>query len=557
MSLTITDRCIGCTFCQNECPATAITYNGDRYEINNDRCIHCGHCSEVCLMDAIADSEQPHKEIAPHPPMEKSCDFVVVGGGAAGLVAAARYAELTGKRVIVLEKNRRVGGGGYFAVGLSPRNTQWEKDAGLPDCVAQKVQEAMERTGNQLNPALLNNLFTSLGTVFDWLCQWAPVEKCFTLQPHPFTGQMAVGTKSEGYGSGKFITTHIVPYLQKLGVEILTETEATALHRGASGEIIGVTAKDAGGVTEIHCKQCLLCTGSLIRSERVRAMLPDFADTEAKRYAHDMPGLTGDGLTMAENAGIALNTDSIVLAFVGCMAVAFDKTVFQTAERGDLLRVNLLGKRWCNENEDRRLLAEHLMAQPKSVSYSIVDKAILESLSPDVKPGFEPMYPNGVPDFAVPRGEITKAAAADFCRVADRLQGDTFVWADTLEALAAKMGVPADTFCHTVSAYNHACEAGCDPDFGKDAPHLRPIAEGPFFAIRNYLYLDGIFGGLSVSPDMEVLTDGTPVPGLYAAGDITCGRYVNDRTHKQEVINDYSWAIASGFMAANHAAKHG
>ena len=44
----------------------------------------------------------------------------------------------------------------------------------------------------------------------------------------------------------------------------------------------------------------------------------------------------------------------------------------------------------------------------------------------------------------------------------------------------------------------------------------------------------------------------TTVKGLYAAGDITCGRYVNDRLHKTEVINDYSWAVAGGFMAANH-----
>ena len=62
-------------------------------------------------------------------------------------------------------------------------------------------------------------------------------------------------------------------------------------------------------------------------------------------------------------------------------------------------------------------------------------------------------------------------------------------------------------------------------------------------------------GGLDVGPHMEVLREGKPVPGLYAAGDIACGRYVNDRLHKTEVINDYSWAIAGGFMAGQHAAE--
>ena len=56
------------------------------------------------------------------------------------------------------------------------------------------------------------------------------VEECFQLAPNPW-GQLGVTTKSERYGSGRFITTHILPYLEKLGTEILTETEATALLR--------------------------------------------------------------------------------------------------------------------------------------------------------------------------------------------------------------------------------------------------------------------------------------------------------------------------------------
>ena len=51
---------------------------------------------------------------------------------------------------------------------------------------------------------------------------------------------------------------------------------------------------------------------------------------------------------------------------------------------------------------------------------------------------------------------------------------------------------------------------------------------------------------------MQVLANGQVVQGLYAAGDITCGRYTNDLMHKTEVINDYSWAIAGGYMAARH-----
>ena len=342
--------------------------------------------------------------------------------------------------------------------------------------------------------------------------------------------------------------------------EKAAETEAVELRRSPDGAVSGVLARDPGGLVEIACPRCLLCTGSLIRSERIRVLVPEFAAAKPKRYAHDMPGLTGDGLTIAERAGIALDEDSIVMAFVGCMPVAFQQTAFQTGERGDGIRVNLEGKRWVNEKTDGKAMAEALLYQPQAVSYTVLDSAILESAEPVLPPppgapagppgGFP--YPGGVPDFAVQRGEKMPGTRDAFRALAERLGHQTVLCGDTLEELAEKMGVDPAAFTQTVVRYNALCEAGEDRDFGKPAPFLRPLKEGPFFAIRNYLYLDGVFGGLDVNENMQVLNGGLPVPGLYAAGDITCGRYVNDRLHKTEVINDYSWAVAGGFMAANH-----
>ena len=52
------------------------------------------------------------------------------------------------------------------------------------------------------------------------------------------------------------------------------------------------------------------------------------------------------------------------------------------------------------------------------------------------------------------------------------------------------------------------------------------------------------------------MTDGKDaVPGLWAAGDNTSGRFLIAQGERHEIINDYSWAVASAFVAADSIAE--
>jgi len=54
ITYTITDSCIGCTKCAQECPADAIEGESqEQHEIDQEKCIKCGACQEVCPVDAI------------------------------------------------------------------------------------------------------------------------------------------------------------------------------------------------------------------------------------------------------------------------------------------------------------------------------------------------------------------------------------------------------------------------------------------------------------------------------------------------------------------------
>ena len=98
--------------------------------------------------------------------------------------------------------------------------------------------------------------------------------------------------------------------------------------------------------------------------------------------------------------------------------------------------------------------------------------------------------------------------------------------ADTPRELAEKMGVDPDVFEETFNNYNEYCRKGHDDEFGKRRELLIPLDTPPYFARKIAPALLAVVGGVRVDPEMRVL-DGTssPIPGLYAVGNVAAGRY--------------------------------
>ncbi len=52
----ISDECISCGACMDECPVEAISEDDNKYKIDPELCTDCGACVEVCPVDAISEA---------------------------------------------------------------------------------------------------------------------------------------------------------------------------------------------------------------------------------------------------------------------------------------------------------------------------------------------------------------------------------------------------------------------------------------------------------------------------------------------------------------------
>ncbi len=55
MAYTITDACVNCGTCADNCPVEAIAQGDEKYVIDSDVCVSCGACADNCPVEAIVE----------------------------------------------------------------------------------------------------------------------------------------------------------------------------------------------------------------------------------------------------------------------------------------------------------------------------------------------------------------------------------------------------------------------------------------------------------------------------------------------------------------------
>lgn len=560
------NNCTNCGRCAMQCPTRAIGGGMDGVSIDKDKCIECGRCVEVCPLDAMYKESQPWPEPVKHDLVEYDCDLCVIGGGGGGLVAAGRFAWLTGKRVIVLEKMRKCGGSAWFASTMRMYGSQWQKDRGVEDNLNDKLVEIMDQTYWELDSHLVRNALKGTGEWFDWIGEVDPDrDSKFVESFYVFDGPDSMVTPGycepggrigspESNGTGWYTMQLMQKVLKEKGGKILTQHRAERLEM-KDGRVAAVYASDPGGPVKINCKACVMSPGSWINNEEVlKKVVPEYASLPRGISSHTHLACTGDGIGIAESANAFIDYESFCMRLMGGAGMAPGNTALAMTTGPYAVYVNKNGKRWINELTMGRssffAVATALVYQPGGQNWSIFDLDMAKEASKrpfrSIKKKFNP-----IPEVPVPEN-----CQEDLLENAKK-HGRELIMADTIEAFAEKLGVPADNLKETIARYNEMCAQGRDDDFFKSPEDLIPFGNGPYFAVGGGVGTDGAFGGVRVNEHIQAYADDreTIIENLYVPGDFASGRFLNMHGYKVQIINDLSWAMSSGFIAGSHAAE--
>ncbi len=554
------ELCSCCHRCRVECPVGAIRFQNAKYWIDPDKCISCGHCAQACHNDVISDPEHP-VQVEAHPPVELTCDVLVVGGGAAGLAAAARAADL-GKKVLVLEKNKEVGGSAWYAHVFRNYYSKWHQQAGMPDQREQLYREFMEKTEGHVDGKLVRRILDANESFINWLIDEHDLGKDYDFGPQFWGGYGPRATYDWDYnhrridttigpgGTGWYMSNKLLSILLENGGAIRYRTQVTKLLTDQTGAVVGALAQDPGGSVTVHCHSCVVAAGAFSRNKELTAKFNPLFYQEGEEPVHvfTCATCTGDGILMCEELGADIDYHNARAGMFGPMRHPFGTAgiVAGTSRYG--VQVNTKGEIFDQDCYGEAI--SPLAYEPGRIVWKITNEASIaraekESLGrPEDVPGCDmnPFYRNW-------KAELAQEADWGALHIAD-----------SLEELGEKLNIPVEKLAAAVDAYNATCgrpETGMSPNGPVELPPKEPITQGPYYGILMKLFHENALGGVVIDENTQVLRSGRPVPGLYAAGDNTRGVMLPGRVgadYIESTISALTFALCSGFLAGEACA---
>ena len=437
-------------------------------------------------------------------------DIAVIGAGGAGMTAAIKATQ-AGKKVVVLEKMPYAGGNTTKATGgMNAAETHYQAEQGIEDSVEQFVEDTM-KAGHNINDRTLVTVMAELSAqAIDWLDSiGAPLPKV------SFSGgatNKRIHAPEDGSGVGAYLVTRFLNTMDELQIPVLYDTTATRLMT-LDGAVVGVMAEGKNANYTIHANAVVLATGGFGNNEdMIVHYRPDLLGT----VTTSAPGITGDGILMAEAVGADLvDIDQIQLHPTVEQGTSM---LITESVRGDgAILVNQNGKRFIDELQPRDVVSAGELEQPGSYAYILFDQRLRDGLK-----AIEKYVSTGI-----------------------------VVQAGTIEELAQALDIDPAALAETLQNWNRYVAEQNDTEFGRTTGMEADLSVAPYYAIKIAPGIHHTMGGVHIDTDARVIdVNGDPIPGLYAAGEVTGGVHGGNRVGGNAVAD----IVVFGGIAGENAA---
>ncbi|KAI8373211.1 FAD binding domain-containing protein [Radiomyces spectabilis] len=463
--------------------------------------------------------------------------IIVVGGGLSGLAAAHTVYE-QGGNVLLLDKNAFFGGNSTKATsGINGALTRTQVALDIKDSVEQFYQDTLKSARDLARPDLIKVLTGRSSSAVEWLQDKFELDLSLVsrLGGHSFPRTH----RGKEQFPGMTITYALMEGLEELAVKepervrIVKKAKVDKLIKDSANNVVGVeyvlVGKGADGKTYTEHGPVILATGgyaadfgpdSLLKKHR-----PEYFDLATTNGDH----CTGDGIKMA--AAVGANTIDLEKVQVHPTGLVDPnepdaKVKFLAAEAlrgcGGIL-LDAEGSRFCDELGHRDYVTG-MMWKNKFPIRLVLNTAASKEIEWHCRHytgrGLMKRFENG-------------------------------------EALAKEIGCSPEKLKQTFETYNRIA-AGKEKDpWGKRFFHNVPINMNDYFYVALMQpVLHYTMGGVEITPDSEIKSsNGTPVPGLFAAGEMCGGVHGANRLGGSSLLGCVVFGRVAGQTATRYLYK--
>ena len=508
---------------------------------------------------AVADdAAAPEEAVRSYLPQEKydiaeerDYDVIVVGAGGGGMSAAIRSAQL-GMNTVLLEQRSVTGGTTLFTEGLFAVNSHIQKENGKnpPELGYDLFTMAMDYHHWYADGALFRRYMDKSGENIAWL-ESVGVE-------FQGTGTMCDNEYNtwhqykyeEGQISGRTYVDNLTKAVTEAGATLVLGSEGVNIIQAADGTVTGIIAKEEDKYIQYNAaKGVILATGGYSDNPD---MIREFGKNPDRIDPMGAGGRNGFGINAARQAGGTMAPSPGCLVFYGgCIpGVMYGTHLYCASAFQPYFWINGNCDRFVNEYYAERNFCFSGNAQSmQDRVISIVTQAQMDN-----------MYENGGTFGCgeyIHAGEPLTQLWEQFQAQKDKGSPHVHGPMETLDDVAAELGLDADKLKASIEKYNGYCANGVDEEFGKDAQYLFPLESGPYYAFELYAGIFTTVGGMKITPDAQVLdANAQPIPHLYAIGCDAGGIYGDSYDVSICEGSCQGFAVFSGKAAAEHIAAN-